>query len=230
MNHPLIHMQKIAKHYEPSPGLITPVLKGVDLNIHAGEFAAIMGPSGSGKSTMMNILGLLDKPSSGEYFLEDKNVSEMNDAELAQVRNAVIGFVFQGFNLLPRRTVLENIAMPMFYAGLPRKERYERAREHLNSVGLSQYASYYPTQMSGGQQQRVAIARALANHPDVILADEPTGNLDTKTSDEIMAIFKSLNKKSITVILVTHESDVARYADRLIQMKDGNIIYDGEMY
>lgn len=230
MTHPLIHMQQIKKHYEPSPGIITPVLKGVDLEIHAGEFAAIMGPSGSGKSTLMNILGLLDRPSSGDYFLEDKNVSDMDEASLARIRNAVIGFVFQGFNLLPRRTVLENIAMPMFYANMPRKERYERARAHLDSVGLSQYADYYPTQMSGGQQQRVAIARALANHPDVILADEPTGNLDTKTSDEIMGIFKSLNKQSITVILVTHESDVARYANRLIQVKDGEIIYDGDMY
>jgi putative ABC transport system ATP-binding protein len=223
-------MQNIKKHYEPSPGIITPVLKGVNIEIKAGEFAAIMGPSGSGKSTLMNILGLLDRPSSGDYFLENKKVSEMNDVDLARVRNAVIGFVFQGFNLLPRRTVLENISMPMFYAGLPRKERYERARMHLESVGLSKYADYYPTQMSGGQQQRVAIARALANHPDVILADEPTGNLDTKTSDEIMAIFKSLNKQSITVILVTHESDVARYANRLIQVKDGDIIYDGDMY
>lgn len=230
MTFPLIHMQRITKHYEPSPGVITPVLKGIDLGIRAGEFVAIMGPSGSGKSTLMNILGLLDKPSSGDYFLEGKDVNALNDSERAHVRNAVIGFVFQGFNLLPRRTVLENIAMPIFYAGLPRKERMERARAHLDNVGLGQYATYFPTQMSGGQQQRVAIARALVNHPDVVLADEPTGNLDTKTSEEIMAIFKSLNKKSITVILITHEHDVAKYADRLIQIKDGNIIYDGEMY
>lgn len=226
----LITMNRITKYYEPSPGIIMEALKGVDLEIHAGEFAAIMGPSGSGKSTLMNILGLLDRPNTGEYTLEEKNTHTMNDAQLAHVRNALIGFVFQGFNLLPRRTVLENIAMPLFYAGLPRKERLDRARDHLATVGLSKYENYLPTQMSGGQQQRVAIARALANHPDLILADEPTGNLDTATSDEIMNIFTSLNKKGITVVLVTHESDVANYAQRLIQVKDGNIIYDGEMY
>lgn len=230
MSRALIELKNITKHYEPSPGVITPVLKGIDTDIRAGEFVAIMGPSGSGKSTLMNILGLLDRPSGGEFLLDDKNTSVMNDADRARVRNAFIGFVFQGFNLLPRRTVLENIAMPLFYAGIPYKERMDRALDHLDRVGLSSHKDYYPTQMSGGQQQRVAIARALVSHPDVILADEPTGNLDSKTSDEIMNIFSSLNKQSITVILVTHESDVARYASRLIQVKDGNLLYDGEMY
>ena len=181
MSRPLIYIEGIKKHYEPSPGVITPVLKGVDVEIEAGEFVAIMGPSGSGKSTLMNILGLLDRPNDGYFFLEDKDTGSMNESQLAHVRNALIGFVFQGFNLLPRRSVLENIAMPLFYAGVPRKERLKRAEEHLERVGLAKYKHYKPTQMSGGQQQRVAIARSLANHPDVILADEPTGNLDSET-------------------------------------------------
>ena len=225
MPQPLISMQHITKDYEPSPG----ALKGVDLRIDEGEFVAIMGPSGSGKSTMMNILGLLDRPTSGHYLLNDQDTSHMDDAKLAHIRNELIGFVFQGFNLLPRRTVLENIAMPLFYSGMPRKARLQKAREHLESVGLADYQHHYPTQMSGGQQQRVAIARALAGSPNVILADEPTGNLDSSTSDEIMSIFASLNKQGITVILVTHEEEVAQHAKRLIKVKDGHIVYDGEV-
>jgi putative ABC transport system ATP-binding protein len=226
----LIELHDIRKSYSLGTGIEVPVLKGVDFTIERGEFVSIMGPSGSGKSTLMNILGTLDRPSGGSYILDGMEVATASNRKLAKVRNDLIGFVFQGFNLLPRRTVLENIAMPLFYAGVGRKERLERAEEYLARVGLLTHAHYYPTQLSGGQQQRIAIARALAHHPRMILADEPTGNLDSATSDEIMAIFKSLNDHEITIILVTHESDVARVADRLIQVKDGEVIYDGDMY
>jgi putative ABC transport system ATP-binding protein len=206
------------------------VLKGLDLTIEHGEFMAIMGPSGSGKSTLMNLLGLLDVPTSGQLLLDGIDVSKLDSDEAAALRNKKLGFVFQGFNLLPRRNLLENIALPLFYAGVEREERLERAAEYLEQVGLSTHAKHLPTQLSGGQQQRVAIARALVGNPDIVLADEPTGNLDSKTSKEIMDIFRALNEKNITVILVTHEHDVAKNAERLIHIKDGEIVYDGPMY
>ncbi len=230
MAHYVIAMQGIAKHYEPSPGVITPVLKSIDLSIEAGEFVSIMGPSGSGKSTLMNLIGTLDRASSGLYLLDDEDIGSYNEAELAHIRNRTIGFVFQGFNLLPRRSIVDNIALPLFYAGEEREERVRRAEHYLNIVGLTSHRDYLPSQLSGGQQQRIAIARALAGEPELILADEPTGNLDSKTSEEIMGLFTALNKEGITIILVTHEQDVARYGKRLVQLKDGEIIYDGPMY
>lgn len=224
-------MKGLKKHYEMSPGVITPVLKGINLEIEIGEFVAVMGPSGSGKSTLMNIFGTLDLQSEGDYFLEGKAVAELDENALAGLRNKLIGFVFQGFNLLPKRTVLENIALPMLYAGVPYEQRMETAREALAKVGLTSHADYRPTQLSGGQQQRVAIARALSTHPHLLLADEPTGNLDTKTSEEIMDLFRGLHRdRGMTILLVTHEPDIARYAERLIQLKDGEVIYDGDMY
>ncbi len=227
---PVIQMENIRKSYQPSQGIEVPVLKGVSFTVEPGEFISIMGPSGSGKSTLMNILGTLDRPTGGSYFLAGEDVTSARRKDLARIRNTMIGFVFQGFNLLPRRTVLENIALPLFYSGMSKPERLKRAEQYLKQVGLLTHAHYLPTQLSGGQQQRIAIARALAAKPKMILADEPTGNLDSVTSDEIMAIFKSLHQENITIILVTHESDVARVADRLIQVKDGEIIYDGDMY
>jgi putative ABC transport system ATP-binding protein len=230
MTYNVISMDSICKHYELGTGVITPVLKSIDLTIEPGEFVAIMGPSGSGKSTLMNILGTLDKPSSGVYLLDEENVSEYNDVALAQIRNRTIGFVFQGFNLLSRRRILDNIALPLFYAGESYHERLKRAEHYLNMVGLGTHAHYLPTQLSGGQQQRIAIARALCGEPKLILADEPTGNLDSETSKEIMELFTALNREGITIVLVTHEQDVARYGKRLVQLKDGEIIYDGPMY
>lgn len=226
----IVEMTGIQKHYEPSPGVITPVLKSLDLRIEHGEFVSIMGPSGSGKSTLMNILGVLDRATSGTYFLDGIDISELNDNELASVRNHVIGFVFQGFNLLPRRTVIDNIALPLLYADEPYDERIRRAEHYLNIVGLSTHRDYYPTQLSGGQQQRIAIARALASEPKIIMADEPTGNLDSNTTKDIMALFHELNKEGISIILVTHEQEVAEYGKRLVQIKDGEIVYDGPMY
>ncbi len=230
MTYHVISMDNIKKHYEPSPGIIVPVLKSLDLMIEPGEFVSIMGPSGSGKSTLMNILGALDSASSGTYWLDDIDVSTLDDAELAAIRNRTIGFVFQGFNLLPRRTIIDNIALPLIYANESAEERIKRAEHYLNVVGLSTHRDYYPTQLSGGQQQRIAIARALAGEPKIIMADEPTGNLDSQTSKDIMKLFNDLNKEGITIILVTHEQDVARYGKRLVQIKDGEIIYDGPMY
>jgi putative ABC transport system ATP-binding protein len=226
----VIAMENICKHYETGQGVITPVLKSVDLTIEPGEFVSIMGPSGSGKSTLMNLLGTLDRPSSGLYLLDDEDITNYDDNALAQIRNRTIGFVFQGFNLLPRRTIVDNIALPLFYAGEERAERIKRAEHYLNMVGLSSHRDYIPSQLSGGQQQRIAIARALCGEPKLLLADEPTGNLDSKTSKEIMELFTSLNKEGMTVILVTHEQDVARYGKRLVQIKDGEVIYDGPMY
>ena len=201
----------------------------VSLGIERGEFIAVMGPSGSGKSTFMNILGCLDKPTSGHYLLEGVDVGKLSRDELAAIRNKKIGFVFQGFNLLPRTSALENVELPMLYNGLPAKERRQRAMEALKTVGLEERAPHHPSQLSGGQQQRVAIARALVNDAAIILADEPTGNLDTKTSAEIMELFVRLNKGSeITVILVTHESDIAAYSRRVIRFLDGRVIRDEE--
>lgn len=202
------------------------VLKDINLTIEKGEYVALMGPSGSGKSTLMNILGCLDTPTSGEYILNGKDVSKMSDAELADIRNKEIGFVFQTFNLMPRTTALDNVALPMVYAGVSREKRHERAKEVLKMVGLEDRMLHKPNELSGGQRQRVAVARALVNHPSIILADEPTGNLDSKTSYEIMNLFDEIYQKGNTVILVTHEEDIAQYAHRIIRLKDGLIETD----
>lgn len=202
------------------------VLKGIDLEIEKGEYVALMGPSGSGKSTLMNLLGCLDTPTSGEYILNGKQVSQMHDDELAEIRNKEIGFVFQTFNLLPRTTALDNVALPMIYAGYSKSERRERATEVLTQVNLADRMDHQPNQLSGGQRQRVAIARALVNKPSIILADEPTGNLDSKTSVEIMNLFGEIHKNGNTVILVTHEEEIAEYAHRVIRLRDGIIESD----
>lgn len=205
---------------------IIDALKDVSISINKNEYVALMGPSGSGKSTMMNILGCLDTPTSGSYKLNGTEVSEMTDDQLAYVRNKEIGFVFQTFNLLPRLTSLENVALPMIYAGMSKKERTERAEQVMEMVGLKERMDHKPNELSGGQRQRVAIARALVNNPSIILADEPTGNLDTKTSYEIMNIFESINNGGNTVILVTHEEDIARHAKRIIRLRDGLVETD----
>lgn len=225
MNHPVVHIEGLHKSYKTPAGLF-PALKDVNLKIDAGEFVAIMGPSGSGKSTFMNILGCLDKPSSGEYLLNNRSIAELDKDELALLRNRTIGFVFQGFNLLPRMSLLENVGLPLIYCGLEREVRQQRARELLGKVGLAGYEDSTPNKISGGQQQRVAIARALINHPRLILADEPTGNLDSRTGEEIMTLFDELNRDGITIILVTHEEDIARHAKRQIQFFDGGVISD----
>jgi putative ABC transport system ATP-binding protein len=202
------------------------VLKGIDLEIKKGQYVALMGPSGSGKSTLMNLLGCLDTPTSGTYILNGKDVSQMQDDELADIRNKEIGFVFQTFNLLPRTTALDNVALPMIYAGYSKSERKERATEVLKQVNLADRMDHQPNQLSGGQRQRVAIARAIVNKPSIILADEPTGNLDSKTSDEIMALLEEIHKKGNTIILVTHEEEIAAHAQRIIRMRDGMIESD----
>ncbi|MGL4582934.1 MAG: ABC transporter ATP-binding protein [Flavobacterium sp.] len=202
------------------------VLKGVNLEIAQGDYVALMGPSGSGKSTLMNILGCLDTPTSGEYVLDGKDVSVLKDDQLAEIRNKSIGFVFQTFNLLPRTTALDNVALPMVYAGNTKSERDSRAKEVLGQVGLSDRMDHHPNQLSGGQRQRVAVARALVNKPAIILADEPTGNLDTKTSIEIMHLFDEIHANGNTVILVTHEEDIAAHAHRIIRLRDGVIESD----
>jgi len=225
MNDFVIRVEGLHKTYQTSAGLF-PALKEVNLNIAAGEFVAIMGPSGSGKSTFMNILGCLDKPSSGQYFLDGRSVAELGKDELALLRNRTIGFVFQGFNLLPRMSLLDNVGLPLIYRGLAREERQQRATDLLAKVGLEGYAASTPNKISGGQQQRVAIARALVNLPRLILADEPTGNLDSQTSEEIMALFEKLNHEGITIVLVTHEEDIARHAKRKVRFLDGRIISD----
>lgn len=201
-------------------------LDGVDISIYRNEYVAIMGPSGSGKSTLMNILGCLDTPTEGRYILNGTDVSQMGDGELAQVRNREIGFVFQSFNLLPRYTSLENVALPLIYSGVPGRIREEKAREALFAVGLEERMDHRPAELSGGQRQRVAVARALINNPSIILADEPTGNLDTKTSIDIMRLFEDIYKKGNTVIVVTHEEDIARHARRIIRLRDGKIESD----
>lgn len=225
MSNVILHIEALYKSYQTSAGLF-PALKNANLSIAAGEFVAIMGPSGSGKSTFMNILGCLDKPTAGRYALSGRNIAELDKDELASLRNQMIGFVFQGFNLLPRMSLLENVALPLIYSGIPKAERQQRAQQMLGKVGLADKATSLPNQISGGQQQRVAIARALINNPQLLLADEPTGNLDSHTSAEIMSLFTALNQDGITIVLVTHEADIAAHAQRQIRFFDGQIISD----
>lgn len=225
MSKSIIEIKGITRDF-PLGNEIVYVLKGIDLQINKGEYVALMGPSGSGKSTLMNILGCLDTPTSGSYVLNGKDVSKMEDDELAEIRNKEIGFVFQTFNLLPRTTALDNVALPMVYAGYGKEDRNKRATQVLTQVGLSDRMDHKPNQLSGGQRQRVAVARALVNHPSIILADEPTGNLDSKTSVEIMNLFDEIHANGNTVILVTHEEDIAKHAHRIIRLKDGVIESD----
>ena len=222
---PLITLKDIGRKYVIGTEIIH-ALKSVSLSINKGEFVALMGPSGSGKSTLMNILGCLDTPTKGEYILNGINVSHMTDNELAEVRNTEIGFVFQTFNLLPRNTALDNVALPLVYAGISKEKRQERARQNLENVGLGNRVDHKPNELSGGQRQRVAVARALINNPSIILADEPTGNLDTKTSIEIMGLIEDIHDKGNTIILVTHEEDIAQHAHRIVRMRDGLIEKD----
>lgn len=225
MSKPLIKITNIKRNFELGNEIVY-VLKGINLEIHKGEYVALMGPSGSGKSTLMNLLGCLDTPTSGTYILNGKDVSQMKDDELAEIRNKEIGFVFQTFNLLPRTTALDNVALPMIYAGYPKPERNKRAVEVLQQVNLADRMDHQPNQLSGGQRQRVAVARALVNKPSIILADEPTGNLDSKTSIEIMNLFNDIHANGNTVILVTHEEEIAAYAHRIIRLRDGIIESD----
>lgn len=225
MSNSLINITNIKRDFQLGTETIN-VLKGIDLQINKGEYVALMGPSGSGKSTLMNLLGCLDTPTSGTYILNGKDVSQMDDDELAEIRNKEIGFVFQTFNLLPRTTALDNVALPMIYAGYSKSERNARATEVLTQVGLNDRMDHQPNQLSGGQRQRVAVARALVNKPSIILADEPTGNLDSKTSVEIMKLFGDIHANGNTVILVTHEEDIAQYAHRVIRLRDGLIESD----
>jgi putative ABC transport system ATP-binding protein len=225
-NETLIRVEHLCKQYETEAGAV-PVLFDVNLVVRRSEFVAVMGPSGSGKSTFMNIVGCLDLPTSGRYLLDGRDVETLDADELARLRNSVIGFVFQGFNLLARASIVDNVALPLVYAGVAREARERKAVDLLAKVGLAQYARYTPSQISGGQQQRVAIARAMVGAPKLILADEPTGNLDMKTSHEIMDLFTRLNAEGITIVLVTHEPDIATYAKRLVRFVDGRITHDG---
>jgi putative ABC transport system ATP-binding protein len=222
---PLIATTDLARHYVLGDQVVT-ALAGVSVAVESGEFVAVMGPSGSGKSTFMNLVGCLDKPTSGRYVLDGEEVSALSADRLAEVRNRKIGFVFQQFNLLDRQDALANVELPMIYAGLARRERRARAAEALAKVGLADRAHHWPTQLSGGQQQRVAIARALVNAPKVLLADEPTGALDSRTSLEIMALFQELNRQGMTVLIVTHEADVAAFAGRVVRFRDGRVLSD----
>lgn len=225
MSEPVIRVVGLGKTYPTAAGEF-PALHGVNLLIGAGEYLAIMGPSGSGKSTFMNLLGCLDQPTSGDYFLAGENIAHLDKDALAHLRNRMLGFVFQGFNLLPRMTLQDNVALPLVYAGLDKETRRARANALLERVGLGKYAQSLPNRISGGQQQRVAIARALVNQPRLILADEPTGNLDSHTSEEIMRLFAELNADGITIVLVTHEPDIAAHARRQVRFLDGCIVSD----
>ena len=222
---PLIRCESLAKRYEVGGGTVH-ALRDVTLSVTPGEFVAVMGPSGSGKSTFMNLIGCLDSPSSGRYWLAGEAVDAMDRDALAAVRNRRIGFVFQQFNLLPRTTALDNVELPLLYAGVPRAQRRERAMRRLAQVGLGERVDHHPSQLSGGQQQRVAIARALVNDPALILADEPTGALDSRTSVEVMALLQALNRDGITIVVVTHEPDVAAFASRIITFRDGRVVRD----
>ena len=223
----LIELSGISKSYRTGD-VVTPVLFDIDLQVSQGDYVALMGPSGSGKSTLMNLLGLLDRADGGHYRLDGQDVTDLSAAQHAEVRNRTIGFVFQSFNLLKRMNVLENVALPLLYAGQSRAAARLRAREVLEQVGLATYEHRMPNQLSGGQQQRVAIARSLVNRPPLLLADEPTGNLDTKTTNEVLEVIGQLNREQgLTIVIVTHEADVARHAKRLVKLKDGVVVYDG---
>lgn len=221
----VIDIHNVRKIYQMGDQTVH-ALRGVTLEIHKNEYVALMGPSGSGKSTLMNMLGCLDTPTEGDYWLNSQNVSDLDDDDLAAIRNKEIGFVFQTFNLIPRLSALENVALPLVYSGMKKSERLERAEEVLQSVGLGERLDHKPNELSGGQRQRVAVARALVNRPSIILADEPTGNLDSKTSVEIMGLFEAIHNQGNTVILVTHEPDIAEHAHRIIRLKDGQIETD----
>ncbi len=225
MDNNVIEIKKITKFYQVGTQVVK-ALQGVDIAISKGEYVAIMGPSGSGKSTLMNIIGALDTPTGGQYVLNGTDVSRMSDDNLAEIRNKEIGFVFQTFNLLPRYTALENVMLPLIYSGVPKNRRIELAQEALLNVSLADRVTHKPNELSGGQRQRVAVARALINKPSIILADEPTGNLDSKTSADIMRLFGEIHAKGNTIILVTHEEDIARYAHRIVRLRDGHIESD----
>jgi len=222
----LIDIRDVTKTYEMGSETIVHALAGVSLTIDAGDYVAIMGPSGSGKSTLMNLIGCLDTPSTGSYILKGREIATMNDDELAQIRNKEIGFIFQTFNLLPRADAVHNVELPLVYSGLPRRERRERAEKALDAVGLGSRKHHRPNEMSGGQRQRVAIARALVNGPSILLADEPTGNLDSKTGEEILALMDELHRGGNTIILVTHEDELAQHAARVVRLRDGKIVSD----
>ena len=225
MDGSLIQLDEITRVYQMGDVQVR-ALQGVSLRIEAGEFVAVMGTSGSGKSTLMNVMGCLDRPTSGRYVLAGREVSTLDRNQLAEIRNQTLGFVFQSFNLLPRTSALENVELPLIYAGVPRKERHKRAAEALGRVGLGARLDHHPSQLSGGQQQRVAIARALVGQPKVLLADEPTGNLDSRTSIEVMALMQELSRSGITIVLVTHEPDIAQHASRVIVVRDGKVRSD----
>jgi len=225
MNQEVIQLKDIVRNYHVGTETVR-ALRGINLSIKRNEFVALMGPSGSGKSTLMNILGCLDTPTSGQYFLNGKDVSKLDDNNLAEIRNKEIGFVFQTFNLLPRSTALENVILPQIYAGISKAKRTERATQVMNSVGLGDRTHHRPNELSGGQRQRVAIARALVNNPSIILADEPTGNLDSKTTIEIMNLIRDIHRAGNTIIVVTHEEDIARHAHRIIRLIDGEVASD----
>jgi putative ABC transport system ATP-binding protein len=225
MSQEVIRLNEIARHFVVGTETVK-ALRSISLTIHKNEFVALMGPSGSGKSTLMNLIGCLDTPTSGNYFLNGKDVSKLNDNQLAEIRNKEIGFIFQTFNLLPRSTALENVTLPLIYAGMGKARRLEKAKESLDNVQLSDRIMHKPNELSGGQRQRVAVARALVNDPSIILADEPTGNLDSKTSIEIMGLLEKIHKAGNTIIVVTHEEDIAQHAHRIIRLIDGNVSSD----